>query len=81
MVRGARGYMKPPIDDIESYWSGAEKIQAQRMLARSFVGSPKNLRGQLQDFIARTGVDELMVATAVYDHAARIRSYQLLAEI
>jgi luciferase family oxidoreductase group 1 len=81
MVRGARGYMKPPIDDIEDYWSGPEKIQAQRMLACSFVGSPKSLRIQLKDFMAKTGVDELMVATAVYDHAARLRSYELLAGI
>ncbi len=81
MVRGARGLIKPPIDDIESYWSAAEKSQVQRMLACSFVGSPRTLRGQLEDFIERTGVDELMVATAVHDHAARLRSYELLADI
>jgi luciferase family oxidoreductase group 1 len=81
MVRDARGYMKPPIDDIENYWSGHEKVQAQRMLACSFVGTPKALRGQLRDFMAETGADELMVATAVYDHQARLRSYELLAEV
>jgi luciferase family oxidoreductase group 1 len=81
MARGARGYMKPPIDDIETYWSGPEKIQAQRMLACSFVGSPKSLRIQLKDFMAETGVDELMVATAVYDLKARLRSYELLAGV
>jgi luciferase family oxidoreductase group 1 len=81
MVRGARGYMKPPIDDIETYWSGHEKVQAQRMLACSFVGSPKSIRNQLQDFIAETGADELMVATAVYDHAARMKSYEMLAGV
>ncbi len=79
MVRGARGPMKPPIDDIEAYWSQTEKIQAQRMLAYSFVGSPATLRGQLLDFMAKTGVDELMVATTTYDHAARLKSYELLA--
>ena len=79
MLRGARGYMQPPIDDIESYWSGPEKLQAQRMLACSFVGSPETVRKQLGDFIKRTGVDELMVATAVYDHDARMKSYELLA--
>jgi alkanesulfonate monooxygenase SsuD/methylene tetrahydromethanopterin reductase-like flavin-dependent oxidoreductase (luciferase family) len=51
------------------------------MLACSFVGAPKSLRLQLKDFMAETGVDELMVATAVYDHGARLKSYQLLAEI
>jgi luciferase family oxidoreductase group 1 len=81
MARGARGYMQPPIDDIETYWSGHEKIQAQRMLACSFVGSPKALRIQLKDFMEETGVDELMVATAVYDHSARLKSYELLAGV
>lgn len=81
MARGVRGYMKPPIDDIETYWSGPEKIQAQRMLACSFVGTPKALRTQLKDFITQTGADELMVATAVYDHGARLKSYELLARV
>ncbi len=81
MLRGGRGLMKPPIADIEAYWSAPEKAHVQRMLSCSFAGSPANLRGQLTDFIARTGVDELMVATAVHDHAARLRSYELLAAI
>lgn len=81
MARGQRGLVKPPIDDIETYWSGVEKIQAQRMLACSFVGSPATVRDELQDFIDKTGADELMVASAVFEHAARLRSYELLAEI
>jgi luciferase family oxidoreductase group 1 len=81
MARGTRGYMQPPIADIEDYWSGPEKIQAQRMLACSFVGSQKSLRIQLKDFIKETGADELMVATAVYDHDARLRSYEVLAGV
>ena len=81
VVRGARGLLMPPIDDIDAHWSPAEKIQAQRMLKCLFVGSPAALRGPLRDFIAMTGVDELMVATAVYDHAARLKSYELLAGV
>jgi luciferase family oxidoreductase group 1 len=81
MARGVRGYMKPPIADIEDYWTGPEKMQAQRMLACSFVGSQKSLRIQLKDCMAETGVDELMVATAVYDHGARLKSYALLAGV
>jgi luciferase family oxidoreductase group 1 len=78
MVRGARGLMKPPIDDIETYWSPLEKAQASRMLACSFVGSPKTVEAQLNAFIADTRADELIVATAIYDQAARLRSYELL---
>lgn len=81
MFRKERGYLKPPIDDIETYWTPTEKIQASRMLSCSFVGSPKTVEGELKQFIARTGVDELMVSSAIYDHAARLRSYELLAEL
>jgi luciferase family oxidoreductase group 1 len=81
MARGVRGYMKPPIADIETYWSGPEKVQAQRMLACSFVGSAETLRRELTAFMAETGVDELMVATSVYDHGARLKSYEVLAGV
>lgn len=79
MFRKDRGYLKPPIDDIETYWTPVEKLQASRMLSCSFVGSPKTVESALREFIDKTGVDELMVSSAVYDHAARLRSYELLA--
>jgi luciferase family oxidoreductase group 1 len=81
MFRGARGYLKPPIEDIEAYWSPSEKAQASRMLACSFVGAPGKVRAELQTFIDSTGVDELMVASAIHDHDARLRSYELLATL
>ncbi|MBL9010863.1 MAG: LLM class flavin-dependent oxidoreductase [Alphaproteobacteria bacterium] len=81
MVRGTRGKMRPPIDDIETYWSPMEKAQAQRMLTYAFVGSPDTVRKGLQGFIAETGVDEVIVAGSVFDHGARLRSYELLAGI
>jgi alkanesulfonate monooxygenase SsuD/methylene tetrahydromethanopterin reductase-like flavin-dependent oxidoreductase (luciferase family) len=49
------------------------------MLRRSFVGSPETVRSGLEDFVAETGADELIVASAIHDHAARLRSYELLA--
>jgi alkanesulfonate monooxygenase SsuD/methylene tetrahydromethanopterin reductase-like flavin-dependent oxidoreductase (luciferase family) len=48
------------------------------MLACSFVGSPQTVERELQGFIARTGVDELMVACAIYDQQEKLRSYELL---
>ena len=79
MFRKDRGYLKPPIDDIETYWTPVEKLQASRMLSCSFVGSPKTVESALREFVDKTGVDELMVSSAIYDHAARLRSYELLA--
>ncbi|MBU0724132.1 MAG: LLM class flavin-dependent oxidoreductase [Alphaproteobacteria bacterium] len=81
MIRGQRGLLPPPIDDIESLWSPMEKAQAMRMLSCSFVGSPETIRRELEGFVARTGADELMIASAIYDHKARLRSYELLAEL
>ncbi len=81
LFRGTRGKLLPPIDDIESYWTPAEKAQASGMLACSFVGSPGTIRREMGEFLARTGADELMVAGAIHDHAARLRSYEILAEV
>jgi alkanesulfonate monooxygenase SsuD/methylene tetrahydromethanopterin reductase-like flavin-dependent oxidoreductase (luciferase family) len=51
------------------------------MLERSFVGSPETVRAGLEEFSKQTAVDELIIASAIYDHTARLRSYQLLAQI
>jgi len=81
MVRGKRGYLKPPINDINAYWSSDEQFHVSRMLTCSFVGSPDTVKRKLDTFVASTGVDELMVASAIFDHQARLRSYELLAQI
>ena len=80
VLRGRRGQLPPPIGDIETYWSADEKARVSHMLSRSFVGSPQTVRDGLVSFIEETAADELIVAAAVYDHAARRRSYELLAE-
>jgi luciferase family oxidoreductase group 1 len=80
IFRGTRGKLQPPIDDIESYWSPSEKAQASNMLRCSVVGSRQTVREGLARLIDQTGADELMVAAAIYDHGARLRSYEILAE-
>ena len=79
-VRGLSGPYPPPIDDIEAYWSASEKAQASAMLACSVVGSLETVRAGVHDFRELTRVDELMVVSAIYDHGARLRSYEILAE-
>jgi len=51
------------------------------MLKYSIVGSPETVRGDLENFVALTNADELMVVCSIYDHAARIGSYEIVAEI
>jgi luciferase family oxidoreductase group 1 len=81
IFRGRRGKLPPPIDDIESYWTPLEKERASAMLARSFVGSPETVRAGLEAFVAETQADEIIVASAIHEHAKRVRSYELLASL
>ncbi len=79
IIRGARGLSRPPIDDIESYWTPAEMAHVTRMLARSIVGSPDAVRRGVDALVAETGADELMIVSDIYHHAARLRSFELIA--
>jgi luciferase family oxidoreductase group 1 len=81
LARGTPGPYLPPVDDMESHWTPAEKATASRMLAHSFVGSPDTVREGLDRFVEATRADELMVVAAIHDHARRVRSYELLAEL
>jgi luciferase family oxidoreductase group 1 len=81
ILRGRRGQLPPPIDDIDAWWSPEEKAQTSARLVRSFVGSPATVGAGLDAFVAETQADELIVAGAVYEHAARLRSYDLLSSL
>jgi luciferase family oxidoreductase group 1 len=80
MARGAHGQLPPPVDDIESFWSPTEKAQVSSMLACSFYGSTATIKAKLAPLIEATGADELIVAAAIWDHQARVRSFELLAQ-
>jgi len=81
MLRGYRGPAQPPVDDIETYWTPMEKAQASRMLHVSIVGGRERIREGLTRLIDVTQADELMVVCALYEHEARKRSYEILAEV
>ena len=81
IFRGTRGVGRPPIDDIEAYWTPAEKAKVMQMLARSIVGSPDTIRAGLEALIAETGADELIIVSDVYDHRLRLRSFELIADV
>ena len=80
MHRGRPGQAQPPIDDIDEYWTPQEKIVAGHRLMYSFVGAPGTVRDGLDAFVERTATDELMIVANVFDHAARVRSYELLRD-
>ena len=81
LVRGTRGQLPPPIDDIETFWSQAEKAQASSMLSYAAVGSPETVRRALTRILDQTHADEIMAVSAIYDHRARLRSFEILADV
>jgi luciferase family oxidoreductase group 1 len=81
LVRGAGGKLQAPIDNIDDYWNSMEKYHAEQLLKYSIVGSRETVRRELVKFLELTEADELMIVTSIYDHTARVRSYEIVAEL
>jgi luciferase family oxidoreductase group 1 len=79
--RGMPGPYPAPVDDIDAHWTPGERAGASRMLSQSIVGNPETVRAGLERFVTATGVDELMVVSAIHDQSARLRSYEILADV
>ncbi|MEY2854331.1 MAG: hypothetical protein RL030_1463 [Pseudomonadota bacterium] len=79
LVTGSPGRLAPPVPRIDDLPLHVQQ-SVEGFLGCSFVGSPATVKRGLEDFIARTGADELIVATAIFDPQARLRSCQLLAD-
>ncbi len=78
---GQPGKLPPPIRDYAASLHAGERAMIDQALACSAVGGPATIKAQLDDFVARTGADELMVTSQIWDHAARVRSLEILAEV
>jgi luciferase family oxidoreductase group 1 len=81
MVRGRRLPLQPPVDDINALWSDWERQAVQQRLAAAIVGGPDTVRAGLQALIAATEADEVMIVSDFHDFDARLRSYEILAEL
>jgi luciferase family oxidoreductase group 1 len=77
--RGQPGLIPPPVDDIEAFWSPAEKAMVEQALACTVLGDPAGVREGIAAFIARHRPDELMLTANIFDHAARRHSFAIAA--
>ena len=80
MIRNQRRPMQPPIKTMDGFWSDQEKAAIQHMMHFSFIGSGEKVKNELSAFLNDTGVDEIMIASHIYDLEAKKRSYSLMAE-
>lgn len=81
LVRGTPGQLPPPVENMDGLWSPTERANAERMVRCSAVGSPETVKHALEMLVAETHADELMVTAHIFDHAARLRSFQIAAEV
>ena len=79
LIRGAPGLMPPPVESMDRLWLPHERAQVERMTKCSAVGDPAAVRRWLDQFVQETQADELILAGHIYDHAARLRSYEIAA--
>ena len=77
--RGRPGRLPPPVDGFTDSLTPAERRMLHEALGSSVVGSPETVKRGLDAFVARTGADELMLTSQIYDHAARLQSFEIVA--
>src|SRR5215204_2521197 len=78
--RGRPGPLRPPDEGVEATLAPFERTMLAEMLSYSVVGTRDQVRMGLGAIVERTGANELMVASQIYDHAARVRSYEIAAQ-
>ncbi len=79
--RGRPGLIPPPIDDIEAFWQPHEKAGVERALACSVTGDRNTVRRGIEAFVDRHRPDELLLVANVFDHQARLKSFEIAADV
>jgi len=79
--RGLPRKLQPPDPSFEEMLTESERAQLEQVLECSAIGSPETVKRSIEAFIARTAADELILASHIYDHAARVRAYEIVAEV
>ncbi len=77
---GTPGPLRPPIEDAGHRWGERERALIDQSLSQSVIGAPETVRRGLAAFIEEHGPDELIVTAQIFDHAARLRSFEIAAE-
>lgn len=81
IITGKRTRLQPPVDNMRELWTEYEEEAARQMLQLSFIGSPDTIKTKMKDFYKKTGMNELMVISNIYNQQAKLHSYKLLADV
>src|SRR5690606_656005 len=77
IITGNRELLQPPVSPEENFMDPMEEAALQQMIAYSFIGGPEKVKTELQQFLDKTQVDELMITSPIYDHQDRLNSYKI----
>ncbi|CAN5843008.1 LLM class flavin-dependent oxidoreductase [soil metagenome] len=78
---GRPARLPAPVADYLKHVGPQERALLDQVLSCSAIGSPATVAQQMADFVTRTGADELMITSQIFDHSARLRSYEITAEM
>lgn len=81
LIRGVPGEVPPPVDTMDGRWLPHEQAYIERMGRFSVVGSPATVREGIARVLAYTRADEIIATAQIFDHAARVRSFEIAAEV
>lgn len=81
VVTGLRQLLPPPVATMSHIWSAQERDAVNHMMAYSFIGGPATIKKKMTAFLEQTGVNEVMATTHIFDHQARVHSYEVFADV
>ncbi|WP_173918299.1 LLM class flavin-dependent oxidoreductase [Halobacillus sp. Marseille-Q1614] len=81
IIRNTNKLLQPPVNNMDEIWMEHEKHALQQQLGASIIGGPEKVRTELQNFLDDTQADEMIIASQIYDHEARLRSYEIVSNI
>jgi luciferase family oxidoreductase group 1 len=80
LVRGIPGQLPPPVDSMDGLWQPHEKASVESMLNATIAGDAAQVKERLQALAETTEANELIIHSMIHDHAARLRSYEIVAQ-
>jgi alkanesulfonate monooxygenase SsuD/methylene tetrahydromethanopterin reductase-like flavin-dependent oxidoreductase (luciferase family) len=81
LIRNQPVELLPPVDSMETLWQDWERSTVESKMRAAVVGSQSTVKAGLEKVVAETGADELIAVTDMYEHADRLKSYELLAQV
>jgi luciferase family oxidoreductase group 1 len=81
LIRREPIYVPPPVESMDGLWSEAERFLVESRLSAAVIGGPDTVQRKLSQLLQDTGADELIFTSDLYDHALRLRSFEIAADV